>query len=76
METKQQNFESFDENQSLQVIKEMIQVSLKKLKNDAYLEQQTKLYLEHKAWNTCRLQSKRGKQKRVKKQIPRSFFNN
>ena len=37
METKQQNFDSFDENQSLQVIKEMIQVSQKKLKNDGVL---------------------------------------
>lgn len=37
METKQQNFDSFDENQSLQVIKEMIQVSQKKLKNDGIL---------------------------------------
>ena len=37
METKQPNFDSFDENQSLQVIKEMIQVSQKKLKNDGVL---------------------------------------
>jgi hypothetical protein len=37
METKKQDFESFDENQSLQVIKEMIQVSQKKLKNDGVL---------------------------------------
>jgi hypothetical protein len=37
METKQQNFDSFDENQSLQVIKAMIQVSQKKLKNDGVL---------------------------------------
>jgi len=37
METKQQDFDSFDENQSLQVIKEMIQVSQKKLKNDGVL---------------------------------------
>ncbi|HAM98641.1 MAG TPA: hypothetical protein DCQ26_08510 [Marinilabiliales bacterium] len=37
METQQQNFDSFDENQSLQVIKEMIQVSQKKLKNDGVL---------------------------------------
>jgi len=37
METIQQNYDSFDENQSLQVIKEMIQVSQKKLKNDGVL---------------------------------------
>jgi hypothetical protein len=37
METKKQDFDSFDENQSLQVIKEMIQVSQKKLKNDGVL---------------------------------------
>jgi hypothetical protein len=37
METKQQDLDSFDENQSLQVIKEMIQVSQKKLKNDGIL---------------------------------------
>jgi hypothetical protein len=37
METKQHNLDSFDENQSLQVIKEMIQVSQKKLKNDGVL---------------------------------------
>jgi hypothetical protein len=37
METKQQNADLFDENQSLQVIKEMIQVSQKKLKNDGIL---------------------------------------
>ena len=37
METKQQNSDSFDENQSLKVIKEMIQVSQKKLKNDGIL---------------------------------------
>ncbi len=37
METKQPIAESFDENQSLQVIKEMIQVSQKKLKNDGVL---------------------------------------
>ena len=37
METKQQDFDSFDESQSLQVIKEMIQVSQKKLKNDGVL---------------------------------------
>jgi len=37
METIQQNSDSFDENQSLQVIKEMIQVSQKKLKNDGIL---------------------------------------
>lgn len=37
METKQQNIDSFDENQSLQVIREMIQVSQKKLKNDGVL---------------------------------------
>jgi hypothetical protein len=37
METKQQNLDSFDESQSIQVIKEMIQVSQKKLKNDGVL---------------------------------------
>jgi hypothetical protein len=37
METKQYNLDSFDENQSFQVIKEMIQVSHKKLKNDGIL---------------------------------------
>ncbi|MFN8256138.1 MAG: hypothetical protein U0W24_10645 [Bacteroidales bacterium] len=37
METKQENTDSFDENQSFQVIKEMIQVSQKKLKNDGVL---------------------------------------
>ena len=37
METKQQDLDSFDENQSLQVIKQMIQVSQKKLKNDGIL---------------------------------------
>jgi len=37
METKQQNSDSFDEIQSLNVIKEMIQVSQKKLKNDGVL---------------------------------------
>jgi hypothetical protein len=37
METKQPNLESFDESQSLQVIREMIQVSQKKLKNDGIL---------------------------------------
>lgn len=37
METTKQNVNSFDENQSLQVIKEMIQVSQKKLKNDGVL---------------------------------------
>jgi hypothetical protein len=37
METKQQESGSFDENQSLQVIKQMIQVSQKKLKNDGIL---------------------------------------
>jgi len=37
MEEKQPISESFDENQSIQVIKEMIQVSQKKLKNDGVL---------------------------------------
>jgi hypothetical protein len=37
METEKTIPESFDENQSLQVIKEMIQVSQKKLKNDGVL---------------------------------------
>jgi hypothetical protein len=37
METIKQNSDAFDENQSLQVIKEMIQVSQKKLKNDGIL---------------------------------------
>jgi hypothetical protein len=37
METKQQNLDSFDESQSIQVIKEMIHVSQKKLKNDGVL---------------------------------------
>lgn len=37
MEAKQPISESFDENQSIQVIKEMIQVSQKKLKNDGVL---------------------------------------
>ena len=37
METKQTNADSFDERQSLQVIKEMIQVSQKKLKTDGIL---------------------------------------
>jgi len=37
MKTKQHNLDSFDESQSLQVIKEMIQVSQKKLKNDGLL---------------------------------------
>ena len=37
METKQQDYDLFDENQSLQVIKGMIQVSQKKLKNDGVL---------------------------------------
>jgi hypothetical protein len=37
METKQPNLESFDESQSLQMIREMIQVSQKKLKNDGIL---------------------------------------
>lgn len=37
MERKQQNSDSFNENQSLQVIKEMIQVSQKKLKNNGIL---------------------------------------
>lgn len=32
METQKENLSSFDENQSLQVIKEMIQVSQKNLK--------------------------------------------
>jgi hypothetical protein len=37
MVTKQPNSESFDESQSIQVIREMIQVSQKKLKNDGIL---------------------------------------
>lgn len=37
METQQQNSDPFDEDQSLQVIKEMIRVSQKKLKNDGIL---------------------------------------
>lgn len=37
METIRQSSDSFDENQSLQVIKEMIKVSQKKLKNDGIL---------------------------------------
>jgi hypothetical protein len=37
METKKQDQDSFDENQSIQVIKEMIQVSRKKLRNDGVL---------------------------------------
>jgi hypothetical protein len=37
METKQPNSDSFDESQSIQVIREMIQVSQKKLKNDGIL---------------------------------------
>lgn len=37
METKQPDSDSFDESQSLQVIREMIQVSQKKLKNDGIL---------------------------------------
>jgi hypothetical protein len=37
METNKPNSDSFDENQSLQVIKEMIQVSHKKMKNDGIL---------------------------------------
>lgn len=37
MDTNQNKAETFDENQSLQVIKEMIQVSRKKLKNDGIL---------------------------------------
>jgi Cation transport ATPase len=37
METKQPNSEFFDESQSIQVIREMIQVSQKKLKNDGVL---------------------------------------
>ena len=37
METTQQTSDPFDENQSFQVIKEMIQISQKKLKNDGLL---------------------------------------
>jgi hypothetical protein len=37
METKQPDSDSFDESQSIQVIREMIQVSQKKLKNDGIL---------------------------------------
>jgi len=37
METAQQTSDPFDENQSFQVIKEMIQISQKKLKNDGVL---------------------------------------
>jgi hypothetical protein len=37
METNKANSEFFDENQSLQVIREMIEVSQKKLKNDGIL---------------------------------------
>ena len=37
METKQPNSASFDKNQSIQVIREMIQVSQKKLKNNGIL---------------------------------------
>ena len=37
MNTDKLKSESFDENQSLQVIREMIQVSHKKLKNDGIL---------------------------------------
>jgi hypothetical protein len=37
MDTMQPNSDYFDENQSLQVIREMIQVSQKKLKNDGIL---------------------------------------
>jgi len=37
METKQPNSDSFDESQSIQVIREMIQVSQKKLHNDGIL---------------------------------------
>lgn len=37
MEKTQQNLDPFDENQSFQVIKEMIKVSQKKLKNDGIL---------------------------------------
>ena len=37
METNQPNFDPFDERQSLQVIREMIQVSQRKLKNDGIL---------------------------------------
>ena len=37
METTESNSETFDENESLQIIKEMIQVSQNKLKNDGIL---------------------------------------
>lgn len=37
METEQPNSDSFDENQSIKVIREMIQVSQKKLRNDGIL---------------------------------------
>ena len=37
METKQTNSDQFDEQQSIQVIREMIQVSQRKLKNDGIL---------------------------------------
>jgi hypothetical protein len=37
METKQSNSDSFDENQSIHVIREMIQVSQRKLRNDGIL---------------------------------------
>ncbi len=37
METTKSNSETFDENESLQIIKEMIQVSQNKLKNDGIL---------------------------------------
>lgn len=37
METAQQTSDPFDENQSFQVVKEMIQISQKKLKNDGVL---------------------------------------
>jgi len=37
METTHQTSDLFDENQSFQVIKEMIRISQKKLKNDGVL---------------------------------------
>jgi hypothetical protein len=37
METKQSNADSFDENQSIHLIREMIQVSQRKLRNDGIL---------------------------------------
>ena len=37
METKQSNSDSFDENQSIHLIREMIQVSQRKLRNDGIL---------------------------------------